>query len=62
VDRAGELIGLAFDGNIESLSGQYFFEPASNRCLAVDGRAILEALGKVYQAPALVQEIKGVKP
>jgi hypothetical protein len=58
VNRKGELIGLAFDGNIESHLGRYTFNPVNNRCLCVDTRAILESLAKVYEAPALVEEIQ----
>ncbi|MBI1754026.1 MAG: S46 family peptidase [Acidobacteria bacterium] len=57
VDRKGELVGLAFDGNIESLSGRYFYEGRTNRTVSVDARAILEALAKVYEAPHLVAEL-----
>ena len=57
VDRQGDLVGLVFDGNIESIPGRFFFEPRTNRAIALDGRAILEALAKVYDAAWLVQEI-----
>jgi hypothetical protein len=57
VDRAGKVIGLAFDGNIESNAGRFFFDPKVNRTVSVDGAAILEALDKVYGASALVREI-----
>ena len=57
VDRLGELVGLAFDGNIESLPGRFYFDPRRNRAIAVDGRAILESLAKVYDAAAIVAEI-----
>jgi len=59
VDKKGELIGLAFDGNIESLPGRYYFDGRANRTLCVDLRGILEALGKVYDAPHLVKEVRG---
>jgi len=58
VDRLGEVIGLAFDGNIESNAGRYFFDPKVNRCISVDASAILAALDKVYGARHLVTEIK----
>ncbi len=60
VDRKGELIGLIFDGNIESLPGHFFYDGKVNRGIAVDARAILEALDKVYEAGALVKEIRGI--
>jgi len=59
VDRKGELVGLAFDGNIQSLPGRFYYDGSLNRCLSVDGRAILEALRVVYGAPHLVGEILG---
>ena len=37
----------------------YYYDGRVNRCLCVDGRAILEALGKVYDARNLVNEIRG---
>ena len=58
IDRKGDLIGLIFDGNIESLPGHFFYDRAVNRGIAVDARAILEALDKVYDVQPLVQEIK----
>jgi hypothetical protein len=57
VNREGRLVGLTFDGNIESLPGRFFYDGKVNRGLAVDARAILEALDKVYDARNLVKEI-----
>jgi hypothetical protein len=57
VSRKGEVVGLVFDGNIESNAGCYFFNPDVNRAVAVDASAILTALDKVYAAPHLVKEI-----
>ena len=59
VDVKGELVGLAFDGNIESNAGRFYYDPKLNRMLAVDARAISEALAKVYDAPHLVKELTG---
>ena len=59
VNREGEVIGLAFDGNIESLPGRYYFDGRANRTLSVDTRAIMEALTKIYEAPHLVRELTG---
>ncbi|HLO68949.1 MAG TPA: S46 family peptidase [Holophaga sp.] len=59
LNRKGELAGLIFDGNIESLAGRYYYDGKVNRGVSVDGRAILEALGKVYDAQHLVKEITG---
>jgi Peptidase S46 len=59
IDRKGELVGLIFDGNIESLPGNYFYDEKVNRGVAVDARAILQALDKVYGATGLVTELTG---
>jgi hypothetical protein len=56
----GELVGIAFDGNIHSIGGEYGFDPALNRTVAVDARAVIEALGKIYGARQLLEEL-GVK-
>ena len=53
----GELVGLLFDGNIESLAGDYFYDERSNRSVSVDMRAVLESLAKVYGAQVLVKEM-----
>jgi hypothetical protein len=57
LDRRGELAGLVFDGNIATVAGRFYYDPRVNRSVSVDSRAILAALDKVYDAPALVQEI-----
>jgi hypothetical protein len=59
IDRRGELVGLIFDGNIESLAGDYVYEPASNRAVAVHTAAMTEALTKLYGARSLVHELTG---
>jgi hypothetical protein len=59
VNKKGELVGLIFDGNIESLSAYYIYEEPINRAVSVDSRLILEALRKVYKADAIANEIAG---
>jgi len=59
IDRKGDLIGLIFDGNIESLPGHFFYDGKVNRGIAVDARAILESLDKVYADAPIVNEILG---
>jgi hypothetical protein len=59
LNRNLELVGLAFDGNIESLPGDYIFLPEKNRMIAVDARGMLEALEDVYGARRLVTELRG---
>ncbi len=59
VNRDGELVGLIFDGNIESLAGTYVYNPENNRSVAVHTAFIMEALRKLYDAGALADEIEG---
>lgn len=54
-----EVVGVAFDGNIESLPGDYIYLPAKNRMVAVDSRGMLEALEAVYDAQRIVRELRG---
>lgn len=53
----GELVGLIFDGNIQSLPGYFVYDGAVNRAVSVDARGILEALKVVYKADAIVKEL-----
>src|SRR5262245_45548657 len=57
VNRAGELVGLVFDGNIESLVGAFVYEEEKNRTVAVHAAAIIQALRVVYDAGALADEL-----
>jgi hypothetical protein len=59
VNKKGELVGLIFDGNIQSLPGYVIYDESVNRAVSVDSRIILEALRKVYKADALANEIAG---
>ena len=59
VNRAGELVGLIFDGNIESLVGRFVYNDEVNRAIAVHSAAIVEALRHLYDASALADEILG---
>jgi hypothetical protein len=61
VNTAGELVGIAFDGNIYSLPWNFAYSDKLGRAIAVDVRAIQEALRKVYGATALADELLGVK-
>ena len=53
----GALVGLAFDGNIHSIAGDYWFDESMNRTVAVNAAIILEALETVYEAHHLLDEI-----
>ncbi len=59
INRKGEIVGLIFDGNIHSLGGAFWFDPRTNRAVAVHSGAILESLEKVYGATDLAREIMG---
>ncbi|MBN1418976.1 MAG: S46 family peptidase [Planctomycetes bacterium] len=59
VNRAGRLVGLIFDGNLEGLVWDIVFTEEKGRAVAVSIEAILEALRKVYGADALADEIEG---
>ena len=61
VDRNGELVGLIFDGNIESLAGDFVYDGDRNRAVAVHSAAMIEALRKLYSAGALADELEGKK-
>jgi hypothetical protein len=58
INRKAEVVGLVFDGNIESLGGAYWFDERVNRTVAVHSGAIVEALRKVYGADRIVEEIE----
>ena len=57
INGKGELIGLAFDGNWESLSGDILFEPEMQRMISVDILYVLYMLDKVMEAPHIVNEL-----
>ena len=57
----GELIGLAFDGNWEAMSGDIAFEPEVQRTIAVDVRYVLFVIDKYGDAGWLLDEMTIVK-
>ncbi len=60
VNKAGEVVGIIFDGNIQSLVLDYAFTDTQARAVSVHSAAIIEALRKVYEANDLVQELTGL--
>jgi len=58
IDRNGQVVDLIFDGNRDSLGGDYAYDGATNRAVALHGTAILEGLEKVYGAGRLAKEIR----
>ena len=57
LNRELEIVGLIFDGNMESLPNTYLYSDVAGRAISVDARAILEALDDIYAADRLVREI-----
>ena len=58
VNKNLELVGLIFDGNIESLVGAYVSDESTNCSVAVHPAAIITALRKVYNESALADELQ----
>jgi len=61
IDRDAQLVGIAFDGNPESLPNEFFFAAEDGRTVSVHSAGIIEALKSVYHMDALVKEILGTK-
>ncbi len=59
VNKKGEVVGLIFDGNIQSLVLDFVYEGEISRAVSVDSRAIIESLRKVYDAGWLADELQG---
>jgi Peptidase S46 len=57
IDASGKIVGLMFDGNLHSIAGRYWFNPANNRGIAVHPAIIREALEKVYGAKEILTEL-----
>jgi hypothetical protein len=61
INTKGELVGIIFDGNLESLPATYLYTEDQARAVHVAAQGIIESLDKVYKAPALIKEL-GAKP
>jgi hypothetical protein len=57
IGRNGEVIGLIFDGNIQSLGGDFGYDGSVNRAVSVDVTGITQALRNIYHADRLVTEL-----
>jgi hypothetical protein len=57
IDAGGRMVGLVFDGNIDSIAGTYWFDASKNRAIAIHPAIIREALEQVYRARALLAEL-----
>jgi hypothetical protein len=61
VDRNGDIVGLIFDGDIESLAGDFVYDGTKNRAVAVHTAGMIQALRKIYDAGPLADELEGKK-
>lgn len=61
VDGNGQLVGLAFDGNIHSIAGSFWYDGKMNRTVAVHPAIIITALKDVYSAKDLANELLGAR-
>ena len=59
INRAGDIVGLVFDGNIESLVGDFVYDGETNRTVSVHTAAMTEALRKIYNTAPLLKELLG---
>ena len=57
INQNAELVGLIFDGNIQSLVGDFIYDSSVNRAISVDSRGMLEILKKVFGANEIVAEL-----
>lgn len=57
INKDGEVVGLAFDGNIESLPSDFIYTTEANRMIAVDSRGLTEAVKNLYKATKLYEEL-----
>jgi Peptidase S46 len=61
VNTKGEVVGIIFDGNIQSLPWNFAYSDVQGRAVSVDSRGIQEALRKIYGATGLANELMGTK-
>jgi hypothetical protein len=59
VNKAGEVVGILFDGNIQSLAWDFYYDDRQGRAVQVDSRGIIHALHNIYDANALADELSG---
>ncbi|MGK0314006.1 MAG: hypothetical protein ACI86M_000216 [Saprospiraceae bacterium] len=59
INKNKEAVGLIFDGNIESLPGNFIFDSAKNRTISVHAGGIIAAMKYIYKADRIVKELSG---
>jgi hypothetical protein len=57
-DKDLQIVGLIFDGNVESLAGDFWYDESVNRAVAVSSEGLIHALSKIYKADRLVDELR----
>jgi len=57
INADAEIVGLVFDGNMESHSGRYIYTTEANRTVSVSAEGMIEAIRDLYEADALASEI-----
>ncbi len=57
INKNGELVGLIFDGNIQSLVGDFMYDESVNRAISVDSRGMTEILRKIFNANEVADEL-----
>jgi len=61
INKQAEVVGIIFDGNIESLPWNFMYDDRVGRSVHVDSRGIIEALRNIYGATRVADELQGVK-
>jgi len=61
VNKKLEIVGVLFDGNIESLAGGVIFDETNNRSVSVHSSGIIEGMDKIYRAERIVKELRAAK-
>ena len=61
INKNAEVVGLAFDGNIQSLPGNFIFRTEENRMVSIHSKGLWEAIDKVYRLKRLSNELKNGK-
>ena len=61
INKNLQVVGLIFDGNIESLPGDFIFDDTFNRSVGVQSSGLLEGLEQIYKADRIVKELRAGK-
>jgi len=61
VNKNLEVVGLVFDGNIESLPGRFIFDDTKNRTVSVHSSGLIEGVDKIYRAERVAKELRAGK-